>query len=168
MQHHLSSKQLEILTLALVTLSLDYCNSLYYGINCLLLNQLQSIQNRACRVILGLQAKEPTSIHMKNLHWLKIKERIEFKILLLTYKSLTGKSPSYLINLINYNCISGSRTPSLSPHPVTTSAGARAFQHCAPVLWNKLPINIKCGNDISQFKKQLKTLLFDESYSNCE
>ena len=126
------------------------------------------IQIRACRVILGLKAKEPTSIHMKNLHWLKIKERIEFQILLLAYKSLTGKSPSYLTNLINYNCISGSRTPSLSPHPVRTSAGARAFQHCAPVLWNKLPINMKCCNVISQFKKQLKTLLFDKSYSNCE
>ena len=167
MQPHLSSKQLEILTLALVT-SLDYCNSLYYGINCLLLNQLQSIQNRACRVILGLKAKEPTKIHMNNLHWLKIKERIEFKILLLAYKSLTGKSPFYLTNLIKYNCISGSRTPSLSPHPVRTSAGARAFKHCAPVLWNKLPINMKCCHDISQFKKQLKNLLFDKSFSNCE
>ena len=168
MQPHLSSKQLEILTISLVTSSLDYCNSLYYGINSLLLNQLQSIQNRACRVILGLKAKEPTSIHMRNLHWLKIKERIEFKILLLAYKSLTGKSPSYLTNLINYNCISGSRTPSLSPHSVRTSAGARAFQHCAPMLWNKLPTNIKCCNDISQFKTHLKTLLFDKSYSNCK
>ena len=45
MQPHLSSKQLEILTISLVTSSLDYCNSLYYGINSLLLNQLQSIQN---------------------------------------------------------------------------------------------------------------------------
>ena len=114
----------------------------------MLLNQLQSIQNRECRVILGLKAKEPTLIHMKNLHWLKIKERIEFKILLLAYESLTGKSPSYLTNLINYNCISGSRKSSLCPRPVRTSAGARAFQHCAPVLWNKLPINTKCCSDI--------------------
>ena len=44
MQPHLFSKELEIVTLALVTSSLDYCNSLYYGINCLLLNQLQTIR----------------------------------------------------------------------------------------------------------------------------
>ena len=56
----------------------------------------------------------------------------------------------------------------MSPHSVRTSAGARAFQHCAPMLWNKLPTNIKCCNDISQFKTHLKTLLFDKSYSNCK
>ena len=65
MQPHLSSKQLEILTISLVTSSLDYCNSLYYGINSLLLNQLQSIQNKACRVILDKKThfnphEEPT------------------------------------------------------------------------------------------------------------
>ena len=48
MQPHLSSKQLEILALALVTSSLDYCNSFYYGIHCLLLNLLQSIQSMSC------------------------------------------------------------------------------------------------------------------------
>ena len=168
MKPHLSCKQLETLTLALVISSLDYCNSLYHGINVVLLDQLQSIQNRACRVILGLKRREPTSTHMKKLHWLKVKERIEFKVLLLVYKTLSGNSPSYLTKLINYNCISGSRTPSLSPSFVKTSVGKRAFQHFAPILWNSIPNKIKHCEDISSFKKLLKTYLFEKSYIDCQ
>ena len=167
MKPHLSSQQLETLTQALVISSLDYCNSLYYGINATLLNQLQSIQNRACRVICGLKKRESTSQHMKNLHWLKVKERIEFKVLLLVYKALAGNSPSYLTNLINYNCISGSRTPSLSTTQVKTSIGKRAFEHFAPILWNSIPNEIKLSKDISSFKKVLKTFLFRNSYFDC-
>ena len=59
---HLSSKQLKILSQALVISSLDYCNSLYYGINASLLAQLQFIQNRACRIVCGLENRESTII----------------------------------------------------------------------------------------------------------
>ena len=106
MKPHLSSKQLKILTQALVILSsLDYCNSLYYGINASLLAQLQSMQTRACRIVYGLKNKEYTSHHMKNLHWLKVKDHIKFKTLLLIYKTLNGISPEYTTTLINYNHI---------------------------------------------------------------
>ena len=168
MKPHLTCKQLETLTLALVISSLDYCNSLYYGINVVLLNQLQSIQNRACRVILGLKRREPTSIHMKNLHWLKVKERIDFKVLLLVYKTLLGKSPSYLTELVNYNCISGSRAPSLTSSLVKTSFGKRSFQHYAPILWNSIPSEVKHSEDIPSFKKLLKSYLFQKSYPDCQ
>ena len=97
---------------------------------------------------------------MKNLHWLKVKERIEFKVLLLVYKTLTGISPEYATTLINYNHISGTRAPSLSPSLIKTSNGKRAFQHLAPILWNNLPSEIKCIQDISLFKKRLKAYLF--------
>ena len=96
------------------------------------------------RIVCGLKNRESTSRHMKNLHWLKVKERIEFKVLLLVYKTLTGFSPEYATTLINYNHISGSRAPSLSPSLIKTSNGKRAFQHFAPILSNNLPSEIKC------------------------
>ena len=161
MKPHLSSKQLKILTQALVISSLDYCNSLYYGINASLLAQLQSIQNRACRIVCGLKNKESTSHHMKNLHWLKVKERIEFKVLLLVHKTLTVISPEYATTLINFNHISVIRAPSLSPSLIKTSNGKRAFQHYAPILWNNLPNEIKCIQDISLFKKRLKHIYLE-------
>ena len=42
--------------------------------------------------------------------------------------------------------------------------GDRAFENCAPRLFNKLPIEIKDSPNIEQFKKKLKTFLFNESY----
>ena len=100
MKPHLSSKQLKILTQALVISSLYYCNSLYYGCNASVLAQLQSIQNRACRIVCCLKNRESTSHHMKNIHWLKVKECIQFKVLLLVYKTLTDMSPEYATTLI--------------------------------------------------------------------
>jgi len=38
---------------------------------------------------------------LKSLHWLKVNERIEYKLLSLTYKVLTTAQPSYLHNLIS-------------------------------------------------------------------
>jgi len=38
---------------------------------------------------------------LKSLHWLKVNERTEYKLLFLTYKVLTTSKPSYLYSLIS-------------------------------------------------------------------
>ena len=38
---------------------------------------------------------------LKSLHWLKVNERIEYKLLSLTYEVLTTTQPNYLNNLIS-------------------------------------------------------------------
>ena len=35
---------------------------------------------------------------------------------------------------------------------------------CGPRLWNALPIDLRLVEDIDEFKKQLKTYLFKNSY----
>jgi len=80
---------------------LDYCNSLYHNfLNCQL-NRLQQIQNSLARAFV----KDPKSTRitpiLKSFHWLKVNERIEYKLFSLTYKVLTTAQPSYLRNLIS-------------------------------------------------------------------
>ena len=164
MRPFLTTKQLQILTQALVISSLDYCNALYYGIDSALLNQLQIIPNSACRTIFGLKKRESVSEHLKRLHWLKVKERIQFKILLLVYKSLNGQSPDYLSELIKYNNISGSRRPSLTSSMINSSKGNRAFQRCSPILWNSIPCDIRQSDNLALFKNKLKTYLYSKSH----
>ena len=164
MKYYLSTEQMQILVQSLVISSLDYCNGLYYGINSKQLKQLQCIQNRACKTILGLKRKDHVSNHLKELHWLRIQERIEFKIILLTYKALNGLSPSYISELLQYNNISGSRSPSLKTYIAKSSMGSRANTSVAPCLWNALPDEIKHVDNISVFKKLLKSYLFRKSY----
>ena len=59
----------------------DYCNGLCVGISNRDLARLQRVQNTA--------------------HWLPIKQRFQFKIALLTYKSLHGRCPSYISELVS-------------------------------------------------------------------
>jgi len=85
---------------SIVHSKLDYCNSLCHNLPNCQLNWLQQIQNSLARAIV----KAPKSTHitpiLKSLHWLKVNEHIEYKLLSLTYKVLTTAQPSYLHNLV--------------------------------------------------------------------
>jgi len=68
---------------------LDYCNTLYFSLLNSQINRLQQIQNS----LAGTVVKSPRFSHItpviQTLHWLKFKERIEYKLFSLTYKVLT-------------------------------------------------------------------------------
>ena len=81
---------------SLVSSKLDYCNSLYSGISQSNLNKLQRIQNSLARVITNTSKYQHITPTLKKLHWLPIKQRIDYKLCLLTYKTLTNQQPTYL------------------------------------------------------------------------
>ena len=86
---------------SIVHSKLDYCNSHYYK---LLKSQLSRLQHRPIQNSLARTVrKAPKSCHitpiLRSLHWLRITERIEYKLLSLTYKVLTTTRPPYLHNL---------------------------------------------------------------------
>ena len=114
--------------------------------------------------IFGLSKRESVDYYLQKLHWLKIEERIEFKVLLLAYKALNGLAPEYLADLLNYNHLSGSRVPSLQLHAAKKSLAQRAFTSYAPLLWNCLPAEISQSDRLNCFKNKLKTRLFRKSY----
>ena len=86
---------------SIVHSKLDYCNSLYYNLPKSQINRLQQIQNCLARTVV----KAPKSSHitpiLKSLHWLKINEHIEYKLLSLTYEVLTANQCDYLESLIS-------------------------------------------------------------------
>ena len=79
---------------------LDYCNSLLAGCNKQLVDKLQRVLNCAARVIFGGDRRDHvTPLLRDNLHWLRARERITFKLCLLVYKAINGLAPSYLQDL---------------------------------------------------------------------
>ena len=72
---------------ALVTSRLDYCNSLLSSISVKDFNRRQGIQNNSCQIICRLLRFSSTNCARRSLHWLPVKQRIQFRNLLLKYKS---------------------------------------------------------------------------------
>ena len=166
MKSFLTTKQMSMLVQATILSSLDYCNALYFGCSKPVLSQLQLIQNRACRVIFGLKKRESLEDKLVALHWLKIEERIEFKLLLLVYKSQNELAPAYINELLpSNNIISSSRRRSSLHISLAHSSCSRAFQVAAPKLWHQLPSKIKNSSTLPLFKSQLKTHLFKKSHN---
>ena len=90
----------------------------------------------------------PTTPILRSLHWLKITERIEYKLLSLTYKVLTTTQTSYLYNLITVQPPRSTRSSSLVTlaRPPTTSSVRitdRFFQYASPRLQNQLPAPLR-------------------------
>ena len=85
---YLDRPTVEKLVNATITSRLDYCNSLMFGIPKELISQLQKRQNHAARVITKWRKYDHITPVLVGLHWLPVKQRIDFKILLLTYKAL--------------------------------------------------------------------------------
>ena len=85
---------------AFVTSCFNYCNVLLSGCTNSALKHLQLVQNAAARVLTRTKKCEHISPVLKTLHWLPIKFRIDYKILLLTYKALKGLAPVYLSELL--------------------------------------------------------------------
>ena len=89
-----------LLTNALVSSRLDYCNSLFLSLTDFELRRLQLVQNSLCRVVTGSSKFSHITPQLKKLHWLPVKYRVQFKIGLITYKILKGQ-PVYLMPLFH-------------------------------------------------------------------
>ena len=86
---------------ALVSSRLDFCNSLLYGIPDTKLKRLQRMQNIAARIVSRTPKFENITPVLKELHWLPVRYRILFKLLLLMYNCVHGNAPPYLTELLS-------------------------------------------------------------------
>ena len=153
---------------ALVTSRLDNLNSLLHKLPEYELDRLQKLQNSAARLIFKQPIENNITPTLKQLHWLPVRKRIEYKIILLTFKCLNDLAPSYLSSTLqSYTPPRSLRSSSgllLREHSTFKKYGERAFYNCAPNLWNKLPLELKQCNTVDTFKGHLKTYLFEAAY----
>ena len=95
----MSQKDAEKLVHAFVTLRLDYCISVLSGCSSQSLKTLQLIQNADVGLLTRSNIRGYISHILASLHWLPVKSRIEFKILLPTFKAFNGQALAYLKEL---------------------------------------------------------------------
>jgi len=85
-----------MLVVALVLSQLDYGNAVLVGLPAYLYNRLQSVLNAAARSIAGLRRSDHITDTLASFHWLKVTERIQFKLATIVNRSLNGTAPHYL------------------------------------------------------------------------
>ena len=135
---------------------LDYCNSLYCALPKREIDKLQRVQNCSPRLVSGIRRSDHITLVMKDLHWIPIGARIDFKILLLTLKILNDLAPYYLSSLLlKYQptslLLSSSGLLLQVPSVNTVTYRHRSFSYYAPKIWNSLPGHIKYSESVSTF-----------------
>ena len=161
---------------ALITSRLDFCNSILYNLPNKQIERLQRIQNQAARMLKRIPRRNHITPVLRELHWLRIHDRIIFKILLLTHEAVNNTAPEYLCDLIRLNVKSttirtrASFDPCLLCVPPISKTCAnsffgRSFVYAAPTLWNALDLDIRLL-PFDTFKNSVKTHLYLKYFVN--
>jgi hypothetical protein len=171
----LSIDNVKMLVHALISSRVDYCNSILYHVTAVHLRPLQLVINAAARLIVKKRKYDRiTSTIRDMLHWLPVRQRIEYKLCLFVFKSLHQKAPSYLTSVCTQLTSDAGRRHLRSaahgdlsiPRTRTASYGPRSFSSSGPTCWNSLPAELKDFSlTVEQFCSQLKTELFRRGYA---
>jgi len=129
----------QMLVVSLVLTRLDYGNSVLAGLLVYLVRRLQSVLNAAARLTYHLRRSDHITDALVCLHWLRMPERVQYKIDVLVHKVLHGLALQYLGSL-NYVADLPDRRPlhsagtnRLAEPPVKlTTVANRAFPVVGP------------------------------------
>ena len=160
----LPPKVTKLLANSLVMPYFDYCNLVWNNCTNELRNKLQVLQNRLARIILYEGPRAHVSDMLNQLSWRNLNDRSQFNLILLVHKCLTGNTPDYLketINYVNAHHSYGTKSSSnlsLYHNKVKTQAGKRTFHYRGTTAWNNLPPDIRSISNSDVFKQVLRNM----------
>ena len=143
---------IELFSLAVTSIvhsKLDYCNSLYYNLPRSQITRLQLIQNYLARAVVNAPKSYHTTPVLRCLHWLNINERIEYKLLPLTYKVLTTNQPTsispppHLCSTSSQHSLFISGYPRSPTNIILPMHNRSLLSVHLPCLWNQLPSSLR-------------------------
>lgn len=171
-RRYLTVESTKALACSFICNRIDFCNVMMYGINLSQQDDVQSVLNAAARLVAGVSRFNPIYQYIRDeLHWLRMPERVIFKLALLVRDCLAGDAPIYLreqIQLVSETQFrsrlrSSKNGDLIIPKFKSSHFGKRRFSVSSAQIWNALPTDLKIFNTISRsdFKKRLKNHLFN-------
>jgi len=160
------------LACSIVGARLDYCNSLLNGTSNKNIAILQRLQNSLARVVLQMPRSAHTTPLLQSLHWLPVRQRIQYKVAVLAYNAKISSTPPYLHSLLIDHSVHtpmslrSSDRPLLAVNRTRTDYGRRAFSVAAATVWNNLPTNLQSLSTLNTFRSHLKTFLFSNAFGH--
>ena len=134
------------------------CNAL--GTSAVNITRLQRIHNTAARLIMRSPRSDSATPLLRELHWLSIVCRVDFKLLVFTYNAMHNDAP---VDLCEFECpyqptrtLRSANNNKTEVRATRTKAGDCSFAVAAASLWNNLPTFIKTCDNLTSFKGLLK------------
>jgi len=130
--------------------------------------QLQSVLNAAARLVSGFD--DTTTAHdvLAVLHWLRVPQRVDYKVAIMAFRALNGLSPPYMNQLVRAWSSSSALiliTPAASSGiSFIATVGGRSFPVAASILWNRLPPDIQSYASLTDFCHKLTTYMFHQFF----
>ena len=157
---------------ALVLSLLDYGKATLAGLPACLVNRLQSLLNAAARSIADLRRSDHITDILASFHWLRIIERIKFKLVVILYRCPHRTAPQYVSDTLQYIAdmpARGRLRSSTSGHldvrqSRLVTVGDRSFVTGAPRFQNSLSSDVQSASPLKTFRRGLKAHLFQQSY----
>ena len=167
---YLDQKSTETLVHSFITSRLDSNNCLLIGLPKTIIHKVQILQNAAARLVKRMPKRSHITGTLKELHWLPVPYRIQYKTLLMVFKSLHSLAPAYLTDLLmvkkntRHALRSNDGMLLVMPASKRPTFSDRNFKIAGPRLWNTLPADLRHCDDLNVFKRLLKTHLFKKAY----
>jgi hypothetical protein len=140
---------------------IDYCIIVFCNMSEEDLNRLQVAQNNAIRYIFDVKRREHITPYYSKLGWLKVRERRDLQICIMTHKILHGYAPAYLTDL--FTVMGNVRSRATRAHcnyllaPVVgRKISERSFSVMGYRLWNNLSAELCTMKATAIFKNKLE------------
>ena len=135
---------------------IDYCNTVFANLPASTIYRLDDVLHDAARLISGCRKYDHiTPVMRDELHWLPIRQRIEYKVCLTVFKALHGFQPGYIAamcvpvsSLASRTRLRSADSGKLSFIRTNTELGKRAFAHAGPTAWNNIPTAVKLSSTV--------------------
>ena len=149
---YLSGHSLRKLPKAFISCRVDYCNSLLYGVTDNITRKVQSLQNAAARLITGARRRDHITPVLRQLHWLPVRHRVDFKLACLVADDIR------LVSEGNRRSLRSSFDNICAVPRTYNSFGDRSFGVAGPRIWNSLPRGLRTfDTSYKHSKTPLKT-----------
>ena len=96
----LTEEKANIVACALFQSRVDYANSLYTGMPSVNFDKLKLVQNTLARVVTLTRKRDHIQPSLKKLHWLPIRQRVDFMVAMLTYSIRYSGERQHLNSLL--------------------------------------------------------------------